>query len=167
MDYTKLRQHPTQFQALASLLPVEFDELLTHCTPHWERYHRYHTLDGKLRQFAAHQERANAPLPGTDTKLFCLLTYLKTKSLQQHQAVSFGISQTRVSRLAGVLLNVLNQTLATRHLLPVRAGAQLAQRLAEHPDKVFPYDGVERGIPRHADWDGQQAEYRAKKKSMR
>ena len=166
MNYLAMRERPTQFLALTSLYVAEFDDLLQHFTPRWERYHRYHTLDGKLRQFPAHQERANALLPGTDTKLFFLLTYLKTNSLQQHQAASFGVSQTRVSRLAGVLLEILNQTLAARHLLPVRDGAQLAERLAQHPDKVFTYDGVERSIPRNTDWEGQQAEYSAKKKSM-
>ena len=164
MNYLALRERPTQFLALTSLLPAEFDELLTHFAPRWERHHRYHTLDGHWRRIPAHRERATATLPGTDTKLFFLLTYLKTNSLQQHQAASFGVSQTRVSRLAGPLLDVLNQTLAALGLLPVRDGAQLAQRLAAHPDKVFAYDGVERGIPRNADREGQQEEYSAKKK---
>ena len=75
------------------------------------------------------------------------------------------MSQTRVSRLAGPLLDVLNQPLAARHLLPVRDGAQLAQRLAAHPVKVFTCDGVERGIPRNADRAAQEEEYSAKKKS--
>ena len=61
---------------------------------------------------------------------------------------------------------MLNQTLAARGLSPVRDGAQLAQRLAAHPDKIFTYDGVERGIPRNADREGQEEEYSAKKKSM-
>ena len=164
MNYAALRERPTQFLALTSLLPAEFDDLLTSFAPHWERHHRYHTLDGHRRQIPAHQERANATLPGTDTKLFFLLTYLKSNALQAHQAASFGVSQTRVSRLGSVLLGVLNQTLAARQLLPVRDGAQLAQRLAAHPDKVFTYDGVERGIPRNVDRDGQEAEYSAKKK---
>lgn len=166
MDYAKLHQHPTQFLALTSLLPAEFDQLLLHFAPVWERYYRYRTLEGKVRQQPAHQERANATLPGAETKLFFLLVYLKTNSLQQQQAASFGVSQTKVSRLAGVLLEVLNQTLARLALLPVRDGRQLAQRLAAHPDKVFTYDGVERGIPRNADRDGQQEEYSAKKKFM-
>ena len=165
MNYLALRERPTQFLALTSLLPAEFDDLLTFFTPRWASYHRYHTLDGDRRQFPVHRERANATLPGTDTKLFFLLTYLKTNSLQEHQAASFGVSQTRVSRLAGPLLDVLNQTLAARGLLPVRDGAQLAQRLAAHPDKVFTYDGVERGVPRNADREGQAEEYSAKKKS--
>lgn len=164
MNYLALRERPAQFLALTSLLPAEFDALLIDFAPRWERYHRYHTLDGKKRQFIAHQERATALLRGTDTKLFFLLTYLKTNSLQQHQAASFGVSQTRVSRLTTPLLDILNQTLAARHLLPVRDGAQLAQRLADHPDKVFTCDGVERGIPRNVDVEGQKEEYSAKKK---
>ena len=165
MNYLALRERPTQFLALTSLHPAEFDDLLTDFAPLWERYHRYHTLDGDRRKFPVHQERANATLAGTDTKLFFLLTYLKNNSLQQHQAASFGVSQPRVSRLAGPLLEVLNHALAARHLLPVRDGAQLAQRLADHPGKVFTYDGVERGIPRNVDGEGQKEEYSAKKKT--
>ena len=165
VDYRGLRERPTQFLALTSLLPAEFDALLTAFAPRWERYHRYHTLDGERRRMPAHRERANTKLPGTDTKLFFLLTYLKNNSLQEHQAASFGLSQTRVSRLTAPLLDVLNQTLAARNLLPVRDGAQLAQRLAAHPDQVFTYDGVERGIPRNTDGAGQKEEYSAKKKS--
>lgn len=48
---------------------------------------------------------------------------------------------------------MLNQTLAARQLLPVRDGAQLAERLAKHPDKVFTYDGVDAGFP--AAWTGR------------
>lgn len=70
VNYLALRERLTQFLALTSLLPAEFDELLTHFAPRWERHHRYHTLDGHPRQFPAHQERANATLPGTDMKLF-------------------------------------------------------------------------------------------------
>ena len=147
INYLALRERPTQFLALTSLLPAEFDELLTDFAPRWGRYHRYHTLDGERRRIPAHRERANATLPGTGTKLFFLLTYLKTNLLQEHQAASFGLSQTRVSRLTGPLLDVLNQTPPARHLLPVREGAQLAQRLAAHPDKVFTCDG---GGTRHS-----------------
>ena len=164
MNYLALRERPTQFLALTSLHVAEFDDLLTDFAPAWERHHRYHTLDGVRRRQPCHQERANALLAGSDTKLFFLLTYFKSNALQQHQAASFGISQTRVSRLAAVLLGVLNQVLARRGLLPARDGAELARRLAHHPDPVFAYDGVERGVPRNADRDGQAEEYSAKKK---
>ena len=164
MNYFALRERPPQFLALSSLHVAEFDDLLTDFAPAWERYHRYHPLDGVLRRQPAHQERANALLAGPDTKLFFLLTYLKSNALQQQQAASFGVSQTRVSRLATVLLGVLNQVLARRGLLPARDGAALAQRLAQHPEPVFAYDGVERGVPRKADREAQAEEYSAKKK---
>lgn len=166
MNYLTLRERPRQFLALTSLHVAEFDELLTDFAPAWERYHRWHTLDGAVRRQPAHRERANALLAGREVKLFFLLTYLKSNVLQDHQAASFGISQTRVSRLATVLLGVLNQVLARRGLLPVRDGAELAQRLAHHPDKVLADDGVERGVPRNADRAAQAAEYSAKKKPI-
>lgn len=164
MDYQNLKQHPSQFLALTSLLPDEFDALLAQFTPRWERYHRYRTLEGGYRQQPAYRERGNATLKGTSTKLLFLLTYLKTNALQQHQAVSFQVSQAKVSRMATVLLDVLNQTLADLDLLPVRNGEELATTLRQHPDKVFSYDGIERGILRNTDYDAQEEEYSAKKK---
>ena len=148
---------------MTSLLPAEFDELLADSAPAWARYHRCHALDGELRPFPAHRERANALLAGSGPKLSFLLTCRKSNALQQHQAASFGVSQTRVSRLAGVLLAGLNRVLDQRGRLPVRDGAQLAQRLAAHPAKVFACDGVERGILRNADPDGQKEVDSAKK----
>lgn len=165
MEYAALRTRPRQFLALTSLHVAEFDALLADFAPAWERYHRWHTLDGKVRRQPAHHERANAVLAGSDVKLFFLLTYLKSNALQEHHAASFGLSQTRVSRLATALLDVLNQVLARRGLQPVRDGAALAQRLAHHPDPVFTYDGLERGVPRQVDRDAQAEEYSAKKKA--
>ncbi|OGX89634.1 hypothetical protein BEN47_19545 [Hymenobacter lapidarius] len=83
---------------------AEFDELLTNFSPAWERHHRWHTLEGRRRQFPAYRERPNAVLAGSEVKLFFLLTYFKNNSLQQHQAASFGISQAHVSQLSTALL---------------------------------------------------------------
>ena len=164
MNLLTLRQQPTQFLALTSLVPDEFDWLLEAFAPRWESYHRFRTLEGRVRRQPAHQERKNAALPGTDTKLFFLLVYLKSNALQQHQAASFGVSQTKVSRLAHVLLDVLNQTLAHLGLLPVRDGADLAQRLAAHPSQVFTYDGMERATLRAGCPAAQAQQYSGKKK---
>ena len=74
-----------------------------------------------------------------------------------------GVSQARVSQLATALLGVLNHVLARRGLLPVRDDGALAQRLANHPEPVFAYDGVERGGgARNCEREAQ--EYSAKKK---
>lgn len=166
MDYVALRTRPRQFLALTSLHVAEFDDLLTDFAPAWEQHQRWHTLEGTKRVRPAHRERANAVLAGSDVKLFFLLTYLKSNTLQEHQAASFGISQTRVSRLVAGLLVVLNHVLARRGLQPVRDGAQLAQRLATHAAPVFTYDGLERGVPRNRDREAQAEEYSAKKKAI-
>jgi hypothetical protein len=109
MDYVALREKPRQFLALSSLHVAEFDNLLPDFALAWERYHRWHTLTGKRRQFVAHRERPNAVLAGSDVKLFFLLPSLKSNRLQQHQAASFGVSQARVSQLATALLGVLGR----------------------------------------------------------
>ncbi|WP_428668556.1 transposase family protein [Runella sp.] len=76
-----------------------------------KKYYRYHTLEGRKRAFPSYNEHGNSELPGTSTKLFFLLNYLKSNNLQQHQAANFGISQSKVSRASSILLMVLNQTL--------------------------------------------------------
>lgn len=141
MDYQTLKQNQAQFLALTSLLPDKFDLLLDAFDPHWERYYRYRTLEGKYRHQPAYHQRANTALKGTPTKLLFLITYLKINSLQQQQAASFGISQTKVSRMATVLLDVLNQTLAQLGHIPVRNAQELVTTLRNHPRKVFSYDG--------------------------
>ena len=70
MDYLALRERPSQFLVPTSLHVAELDDLLINFGPAWERHHRSHTLDGALRRQPVHQERANAVLAGTDTKLF-------------------------------------------------------------------------------------------------
>jgi len=74
MDFIALREKPRQFLALTSLRVAEFDDLLMGFAPAWERHHRWHTLDGKRRQFVAHRERPNAVLAGSAMKLFFCLS---------------------------------------------------------------------------------------------
>jgi len=124
-------------------------------------------LEGNKRLVTGYCEHGNAKLRGTPTKLFFLLVYLKTNSLQQHQAASFDVSQSKVSRLAHVLLEVFNQTLKSLGMNPVRNGCELASQLAGHPQKVFTYDGIERPIQRNSDGAAQEQEYSGKKKGHR
>lgn len=165
MQYKENSQNKTQFLALTSLQVSEFEWLLSHFSSRWEQYYRYHTLEGEKRKVLAYQEHGNAKLKGADQKLFFLLVYMKTNALQQHQAACFGLSQGKVSLIARTLLSVLDQTLHGLKLSPFRNGEQLQSQLANHPNKVFTYDGTERGIGRNVDWQAQEEEYSGKKKS--
>lgn len=167
MEYSVISKKDSQFLALTSLHVEEFELLLGQFKPVCEKYFRYHTLEGEKRKIIALKEHGNSKLKGSEQKLFFLLVYLKTNSLQEHQAASFSISQTKVSRISHVLLDLLNETLKKMKLMPYRDGELLAKLLANHPTKVFTYDGMERGILRNAHDDAQEDEYSGKKKGHR
>jgi hypothetical protein len=164
MNVTEIKKHPNQFLALTSLHVEEFESLLLHFAPICEKYFRYWTLEGKRRKIIRSAEHETSTLKGSGQKLFFLLVYMKTNNLQEVHAASFGVSQTKVSRLSKILLELLDKTLSKMGLMPFRDGELLKEQLAQHPDKVFYYDGTERGILRNQDNDAQEEEYSGKKK---
>jgi C4-dicarboxylate transporter len=86
-------------------------------------------LDGKprtARQFAVY---TNCPMPTPEDRLFFLLTYLKTYSLQVVQGRLFGMGQSKANQWIHVLLPVLLAALRTLGDAPTRSLAALAQRL--------------------------------------
>lgn len=153
---------PKQFLSLTSLEVEEFELLIKSFQPRWQRYYRSHTLEGDYRKHPAIKEHGNAVLQGTEQKLFFLLVYLKTNSLQEHQAASFGVSQSKVSRITKTILSILNQALKDMQLLPWRDGETLHQQLAGHKDKVFSYDGTDRDIERNVDQEAQEVDFSGK-----
>jgi Helix-turn-helix of DDE superfamily endonuclease/DDE superfamily endonuclease len=98
MNYSEIQKKDKQFLALTSLKVEEFTYLMYHFRPQWDQYAKYYKLDGSRRKIVSYQEHGNAVLKGTETKLFFLLVYLKNNSLQEHEAASFGISQSKVSQ---------------------------------------------------------------------
>ena len=167
MDVSVALKNKTQFLSLTTLYPDEFETLLLNFAPLCEKHFRYNTLEGKKRKIISSKEHGHTLLKGSDQKLFFLLVYLKSNVLQEHQAASFGISQTKVSRISRVLIEVLNQTLYKMGLMPVRNSEQLHLSLANHPTKVFSYDGLERKISRNLSDDAQQEAYSGKKKVIK
>ncbi len=165
MDHKMIAQKPKQFLSLTTLEVEEFENLLSYFTPRWEKYYKYRTLEGKRRKHPTAKEHGNALLKGTTQKLFFLLVYLKTNSLQEHQAASFGVSQSKVSRIVKTLLPILNETLTDMGYSPLRDGEQLKKKLATHTEKVFSYDGTERNIARNSDEKAQEKEYSGKHRS--
>lgn len=167
MNYEEQKKHENNFLSLTSVTVVEFEYLLCHFEPLWERYYRHYTLEGGLRKNPAFKEHGNALLKGTAQKLFFLLVYLKNNPLQTFQAASFGLSQPKVSHICRSLLSVFDQTLGGMGLLPCRDSAELARLLAGHRSKVFWLDGVEAGIQRNTDQDAQKEDFSGKKRGHR
>jgi hypothetical protein len=165
MKYEELILQSRTFLSLTSLEPEEFNHLLTVFAPLWEKYYRYHTTEGKKRKIVCYQEHKSALLQGTGQKLFFLLVYLKNNPLQTFQGATFGVSQPKVSKITPVLLTIFDEALKKMNLMPCRDGELLQSLLRTHPQKVFTYDGMERGIQRNTDIDAQKEDYSGKKKT--
>src|SRR5438445_11227323 len=106
-------------------------------------------LDGKprtARQFSVYK---NCPLPTPEDRLFFLLTYLKTYSLQVVQGRLFGMGQSKANQWIHVLLPALLAALRTLGDAPARSLTALAQRLgvskADAATMVVPL--VEEAVP--------------------
>jgi len=86
-------------------------------------------LDGQPRtacQFAVDQ---NCPFPTSEDRLFFILTYLKTYSLQVVQGRLFGMGQSKANEWIHVLLPALLAALRTLGDAPARSLTALTQRL--------------------------------------
>jgi DDE superfamily endonuclease/Helix-turn-helix of DDE superfamily endonuclease len=167
MNYHQQKEHETNFISLTSLTVAEFEYLFSYFEPLWEKHYRYHTLEGKKRIIVSHKEHGNALLKGSEQKLFFLLVYLKNNPLQTFQAASFGVSQTKVSKIYRSLLPVLDQTLKKMGLSPCRDSARLKQVLQAHQVQVFWLDGTESSIHRNKDDDAQQVDFSGKQHGHR
>ena len=86
-------------------------------------------LDGKARTARQFSVYKNCPLPTPEDRLFFLLTYLKTYSLQVVQGRLFGMGQSKANQWIHVLLPVLLTALRPLGDAPARSLTALAQRL--------------------------------------
>jgi hypothetical protein len=86
-------------------------------------------MDGKPRTARRFTVDKNCPLPTPEDRLFFILTYLKTYTLQVVQGRLFGMVQSNANRWIHVLLPALLATLRTLGDAPARSLTALAQRL--------------------------------------
>ena len=127
--FTDLQSRPTEFLDLTSLTLDEFQQLVPPFEAAFHAHMAAWRLDGKprtTRQFSVYK---NCPLPTPEDRLFFILTYLKTYSLQVVQGRLFGMRQSKANQWIHVLLPALLAALRTLGDAPARSLAALAQRL--------------------------------------
>src|SRR5229473_5528871 len=127
--FADLQARPTEFLDLTSLTLDEFQQLVPPFEAAFHAHMATWRLDGKprtARQFAVYQ---NCPLPTPEDRLFFILTYLKTYSLQVVQGRLFGMRQSKANQWIHILLPALLAALRTLGDAPTRSLAALAQRL--------------------------------------
>ena len=127
--FADVQSRPTEFLDFTSLTLDEFQHLVPPFEAAFQAHMALWRLDGKprtARQFSVYK---NCPLPTPEDRLFFLLTYLKTYSLQVVQGRLFGMGQSKAHQWIHVLLPVLLAALRTLGDAPARSLAALAQRL--------------------------------------
>ena len=129
LQYTDVQDRPTEFLDLTSLTLDEFQQLVPPFEAAFQAHMAAWRLDGKprtARQFAVYK---NCPLPTPADRLFFILTYLKTYSLQVVQGRLFGMRQSKAHQWIHVLLPALLAALRALGDAPARSLTALAQRL--------------------------------------
>jgi hypothetical protein len=127
--FTEVQARPTEFLDMTSLTLDEFQQLVSSFEAAFQAHMAAWRLDGKprtARQFAVYK---NCPLPTPEDRLFFVLTYLKTYSLQVVQGRLFGMGQSKANQWIHVLLPALQAALRSLDDTPARSLIGLAQRL--------------------------------------
>src|SRR5438552_3600995 len=129
LRFADVQSRPTEFLDFTSLTLDEFHQLVPSFEAAFQAHMAAWRLDGKprtARQFSVYK---NCPLPTPEDRLFFLLTYLKTYSLQVVQGCLFGMGQSKANQWIHVLLPALLAALRTLGDAPARSLTALAQRL--------------------------------------
>src|SRR6266478_6641218 len=129
LRFTDLQSRPLEFLDFTSLTLDEFQQLVPPFKTAFQARMAAWRLDGKprtARQFSVYK---NCPLPTPEDRLFFLLTYLKTYSLQVVQGRLFGMGQSKANQWIHVLLPALLAALRALGDAPARSLTALAQRL--------------------------------------
>src|SRR5919106_5048321 len=129
LRFADVQSRPTEFLDFTSLTLDEFQQLVPPFEAAFQAHMAAWRLDGKprtARQFAVYK---NCPLSTPEDRLFFLLTYLKTYTLQVVQGRLFGMVQGKANQWIHVLLPALLAALRALGDAPTRSLTALAQRL--------------------------------------
>src|SRR5438105_357506 len=124
-----LQSRPTELLDFTSLTLEEFQLLVPSFEAAFQARMAVWRMDGKPRTARRFSVYKNCPLPTPEDRLFFLLTYLKTYSLQVVQGRLFGMGQSKANQWMHVLLPALLAALRTLGDAPARSLTTLAQRL--------------------------------------
>src|SRR5688572_23149115 len=127
--FTDVQTRPTEFLDMTSLTLDEFQQLIPPFEAAFQAHLAAWRLDGQPRTARRFTVYKNCPLPTPEDRLFFILTYLKTYSLQVVQGRLFGMGQSKANKWIHILLPALQVALRTLGDSLARSLAALAQRL--------------------------------------
>jgi hypothetical protein len=129
LRFTDVQARPTEFLDFTSLTLDEFQQLVPPFEAAFQAHMAVWRFDGKPRTARRFTVYKNCPLPTPEDRLFFLLTYLKTYTLQVVQGRLFGMLQGKANQWIHVLLPALLAALCTVGDATTRSVTALSQRL--------------------------------------
>ncbi len=129
LRFTELQSRPMEFLDFTSVTLDEFQQLVPPFEGAFQARMAAWRMDGKPRIARRFTVYKNCPLPTPEDRLFFLLTYLKTYTLQVVQGRLFGMVQGKANQWIHVLLPALLAALRALGDAPTRSLTALAQRL--------------------------------------
>jgi hypothetical protein len=129
LQFADAQSRPTEFLDLTSLTLEEFQILIPPFEAAFQAHRAAWRFDGTPRTARRLTVYKHCPLPTPEDRLFFLLTYLKTYTLQVVQGRLFGMLQGKANQWIHVLLPALLAALRTLGDAPARSLTALAQRL--------------------------------------
>ena len=107
LRFTELPSRPMEFLDFTSVTLYEFQQLLPPFEAAFQARMAAWRIDGKPRTARRFTVYKNCPLPTPEDRLFFVLTYLKTSTLQVIHGRLFGMVQGKANQWIHVLLPVL------------------------------------------------------------
>lgn len=129
MRYQDIAARPHELVDWTSLTPDEFRLLLPSFDQAFFAHMADWRLDGLPRTGRSFSVYKTCPLPTPEDRLFFVLVYLKTYSLQLVHGRLFGMGQPKANQWLHVLLPALQIAFRSLGLAPSRTLADLAARL--------------------------------------
>src|SRR6266849_631519 len=105
--FTDVQSRPTEFLDFTSVPLDEFQQLVPPFEAAFHAHMAAWRLDGKPRTARRFAVDKNCPLATPEDRLFFILVYLKTYTLQVVQGRLFGMRQSKANQWIHVLLPVL------------------------------------------------------------
>ena len=137
--FTELQSRPMEFLDFTSVTLDEFQQLVPPFEAAFQARMAVWRMDGKPRTARRFTVYKNCPLPTPEDRLFFVLTYLKTYTLQVVQGRLFGMVQGKANQWIHVLLPVLLAALRALGDAPTRSLTALAQRLGVSETDAAPW----------------------------
>jgi Helix-turn-helix of DDE superfamily endonuclease len=129
LRFTELQSRPMEFLDFTSVTLDEFQQLVPPFEAAFHARMAAWRMDGKPRTARRFTVYKNCPLPTPEDRLFFILTYLKTYTLQVVHGRLFGMVQGKANQWIHALLPALLAALRALGDAPTRSLTALAQRL--------------------------------------